>query len=147
LIASPVNEPLTFEVVAFVAAGVGDADVELFDELLEDELDELEEDVELDVADFVAVDVDFFEVAFLVATAEADAVAVGEAVVTAAELDELDPDNEVAAEAPAIVESPLFPNCGGVTDKTAPRPPTVPPAISNTRFMPNLVFLTLEQNQ
>ena len=126
--------------MAFVTAGVGDADVELFDELLEDELELLEEVVELDVADFVAVDVDFFEVAFLVATAEADAVAVGEAVVTAAEFD---PDNEVAAEAPAIVESPLFPNCGGVTDKTAPRPPTVPPAISNTRFMPNLVFLAL----
>ena len=143
MIASPVNEPLTFEVVAFVAAGVGDADVALFDELFDDELEEfelLEEDVELGVADFVAVEVDFFVVAFLVATAEADAVAVGEAVVTAAELDELDPDNEVAAEAPAIVESPLFPNCGGVTDKTAPRPPTVPPAISNTRFMPNLVF-------
>ena len=48
---------------------------------------------------------------------------------------------EVAAEAPAIVAKPLLDNCGGVTDKTAPRPPTVPPAINNARFIPfTLVF-------
>ena len=29
-------------------------------------------------------------------------------------------------------------NCGGVIAKTAPRPPTVPPAISNARFMGQL---------
>ena len=173
-IALPVNDPFTPEAAALVGVGVGATSVAVFEfELLDvaeefelfevDELEELEElevfvllevDVEFEVADFVAVEVDFFAVDFFVATAAADCVAVGEAVVTAAELfeaelDELDPDNEVAAEAPAIVESPLFPNCGGVTDKTAPRPPTVPPAISSTRFMPNLVFLTLtlEQNQ
>jgi len=165
-IALPVNEPLTPEAAALVGVGVGATSVAVFEfELLDvaeefelfevdelevlDEFVLLEDDVEFEVADFVAVDVDFFAVAFFVAAADADCVAVGEAVVTAAELfevAELEPDNEVAAEAPEIA-SPLSPNCGGVTDKTAPRPPTVPPAISNTRFMPNLVFLTLEQNQ
>ena len=160
-IALPVNEPLTPEAAAFVGVGVGATSVAVFEfELLDVaeefelfEVDELgvvellEADVEFEVADFVAVEVLFFAVAFFVATAAADCVAVGEAVITAAELFEvvvLEPDNEVAAEAPEIA-SPLSPNCGGVTDKTAPRPPTVPPAISNTRFMPNLVFLTLEQ--
>jgi hypothetical protein len=28
--------------------------------------------------------------------------------------------------------------CGGVIDKTAPRPPTVPPTINSARFMPEL---------
>ena len=44
---------------------------------------------------------------------------------------------EVAAEAPVNAETLLVPSCGGVTDKTAPRPPTVPPAINNARFMPS----------
>jgi hypothetical protein len=100
-------------------------------------LELLEADVEFVVADFVAVEVVLLVVVlFCVVAAAADCVAAGAEVVTSAEL------FEVAAEAPAI-ESPLSPNCGGVTDKTAPRPPTVPPAISNTRFMPNLVFLAL----
>ena len=43
---------------------------------------------------------------------------------------------EVSAEAPASVEIPDDPNCGGVIESTAPRPPTVPPAINNARFMP-----------
>jgi len=43
---------------------------------------------------------------------------------------------KVAAEAPAIIPRLLLDNCGGVTDKTAPRPPTVPPAINNARFIP-----------
>ena len=43
---------------------------------------------------------------------------------------------EVSAEAPARVEIPLEPNCGGVIESTAPRPPTVPPTINNARFMP-----------
>ena len=30
----------------------------------------------------------------------------------------------------------VVPNCGGVIDRTAPRPPMVPPAISNTLFAP-----------
>ena len=163
-IALPVNEPLTPEAATFVGVGVGVGAtsvavfefellvellevLELFElfELEELEVELLEDDVEFEVADFVAVEVVFFAVAFFVATAAADFVAAGAAVVTAAELSEvaeLEPDNEVAAEAPEIA-SPLSPNCGGVTDKTAPRPPTVPPAISNTRFMPNLVFLAL----
>jgi hypothetical protein len=41
-----------------------------------------------------------------------------------------------------MVVKPLPPNCGGVTDKTAPRPPTVPPAISIARFIPNLVSVS-----
>jgi len=48
---------------------------------------------------------------------------------------------EVAAEAPAIEPIRLDAICGGVTDKTAPRPPTVPPAISSARFMPYLFSL------
>ena len=168
-IALPVNEPLTPEAATFVGVGVGVGAtsvavfefellvellevLELFElfELEELEVELLEDDVEFEVADFVAVEVVFLVVVlFCVVAAAADVVAAGAAVVTAAELfevAELEPDNEVAAEAPEIA-SPLSPKCGGVTDKTAPRPPTVPPAISNTRFMPNLVFLTLEQNQ
>ena len=155
-IALPVNEPLTPEAAALVGVGVGATSVAVFvDELLVllevlelfeveelevfDEFELLEADVEFEVADFVAVEVVFLVVVlFCVVAAAADFVAAGAAVVTAAELfevAELDPDNEVAAEAPEIA-SPLSPNCGGVTDKTAPRPPTVPPAISTTRFMP-----------
>ena len=157
------NEPLTPEAAALVGVGVGATSVAVFEfELLDvaeefelfevdelevlDEFVLLEDDVEFEVADFVAVEVVFLVVVlFCVVAAAADFVAAGAAEVTAAELfevAELFPDNEVAAEAPEIA-SPLSPNCGGVTDKTAPRPPTVPPAISNTRFMPNLVFLTL----
>ena len=45
-------------------------------------------------------------------------------------------ETEVSAEAPDSVEIPVDPNCGGVIESTAPRPPTVPPAINNARFMP-----------
>ena len=36
---------------------------------------------------------------------------------------------------PAILIELLEPNCGGVIASTAPRPPTVPPAINNARFI------------
>ena len=153
---SPVNEPLT----DFVSAGVGEGvgvfvtalfvAVELLDEF---ELLELFEVLDVEVELFEEVDdealaffvalllVAFFAVTFaalelaLALTAGAAAcVAVTAAVAGAT------PPVE-AAEAPAIVAKPLLDNCGGVTDKTAPRPPTVPPAINNARFIPfTLVF-------
>ena len=99
------------------------------------------------VAAVVAVEVVvfFFVVVadcFVVTAAALGVVAAGVLAVVAAELEvfEVVAGREVAAEAPDRVESPLFPNCGGVTDKTAPRPPTVPPAISSARFMPYLFF-------
>ena len=39
------------------------------------------------------------------------------------------------AEPPAMLIELLEPNCGGVIASTAPRPPTVPPAINNARFI------------
>jgi hypothetical protein len=47
------------------------------------------------------------------------------------------PDNEV----PVPSASPLvLPNCGGVIERTAPNPPTVPPAIKKKRFV--IIFLS-----
>ena len=159
---SPVNEPLT----DFVSAGVGEGvgvfvaalfvAVELLDEVFEalELLEVLDDEV---VLFEVVVEVVFdFEVAFLVALLlvaffavtfaapelAALALAAGAAacVAVTAAVDGTTPP-EVAAEAPAIVPKPLLDNCGGVTDKTAPRPPTVPPAINNARFIPfTLVF-------
>jgi hypothetical protein len=37
-------------------------------------------------------------------------------------------------------------SCGGVIAKTAPRPPTVPPAINKMRFMPELSRAYLRSN-
>lgn len=134
MIASPVNEPDT-EALLGVAAGAEVVVLALAD----------------GVAAAVAVEVVVFffvvvaaGVLLLAVTAAAlGAVAAGVLAVVAAELEVFDvvAGREVAAEAPDRVESPLFPNCGGVTDKTAPRPPTVPPAISSARFMPYLFFL------
>jgi len=39
------------------------------------------------------------------------------------------------ADEPAIAKPLVVDNCGGVIAKTAPRPPKVPPAISNPRFI------------
>ena len=157
---SPVNEPLT----DFVSAGVGEGvgvfvtalfvAVELLDEVFEalELLEVLDDEV---VLFEVVVEVVFdFEVAFLVALLVAAFFAVTFAalelvlelalaltagaaacVAVTAAVDGTTPP-EVAAEAPAIVAKPLLDNCGGVTDKTAPRPPTVPPAINNARFIP-----------
>jgi len=109
LIASPVKDPLTELDAAFVAGAAGVADaVALLFVVEEFELVEvlLEVEEELLVAFFVAV-----AVAFLFATGAALCVvavfAAGVLVVTAAESF---PGKEVAAEAPDIVESPLFPN-------------------------------------
>ena len=159
---SPVNEPLT----DFVSAGVGEGvgvfvtalfvAVELLDEefevlelleVLDDEVVLFEVVVEVvfdfEVAFFVALLlVAFFAVTFAALELAALALAAGAAacVAVTAAADGTTPP-EVAAEAPAIVAKPLLDNCGGVTDKTAPRPPTVPPAINNARFMPSLVPL------
>jgi len=137
-----VKLPLTLEEAALVgvAAAVGVVAL-VFEFVVAVELLD-EEAVALEVA--VAF---FFVVALLVAAAFAFGVGevavvtfeVVAAVVAPAEF----PGNEVAAEAPAKVEIAFDPNCGGVTDRTAPRPPTVPPAISNARFMPHLFFFSL----
>ena len=70
-----------------------------------------------------------FAVALVVADFVGVAACVAAAVVTVPSADGVprEPDNELAE----VVEL----NCGGVIAKTAPRPPTVPPAINNARFM------------
>ena len=139
---SPVNDPLT---VDLVSTGVGDA-VAVLDVLFVEELFVAVEVFEL-VLEFVealvffvafllfaffAVELVALVVVLLLALAAGAADCV-EVEVTAVEVVWL---FKVAAEAPAIVPRLLLDNCGGVTDKTAPRPPTVPPAINNARFIP-----------
>ena len=82
------------------------------------------------VAAAVAPDEDFFVAtgfALLVATVVPEAID---------EDDEADALISVPVEPipPAMFKSPEL-NCGGVIAKTAPRPPTVPPAINNARFI------------
>jgi len=118
-----------------VGAGAAAAGVELFededDELLDDELDPVFEGLEVVAVLFlVVVAVCFWVVAALVAVFEE----VSGVATTAVEL--FAAGTEVSAEAPASAEILLDPNCGGVIERTAPRPPTVPPAINNARFMP-----------
>ena len=150
---SPVNDPLTEDLVS---TGVGEADgvfvAALFVavELLE-VLDDVLELFEVAVEEFFDFEVVFFftlVAAFLAVTFAAPelvlelvlelALAAGAAacVVVEAAAVEVVWLFKVAAEAPAIVPRLLLDNCGGVTDKTAPRPPTVPPAINNARFIP-----------
>jgi hypothetical protein len=81
--------------------------------------------------------VDAPDVAFFVATGFAAFVAtvVPEAIEDDDDADALVPvPVELATAPPAIFKSPEL-NCGGVIAKTAPRPPTVPPAINNARFI------------
>jgi hypothetical protein len=82
---------------------------------------------------FVGVDVGF---AFVVATAlvvgALDAVGASTGAGIAA------PTEPLAEEVAEI--------CGGVIARTAPRPPTVPPAINNERFMPLLSLAFLRSN-
>ena len=156
---SPVNEPLT----DFVSAGVGEGvgvfvtalfvAVELLDEVFEalELLEVLDDEVVLfeevfeEVFDFeVAFLVALLLVAFFAVTFAAPelvlelalALAAGAAACVALDAVEVVWLFKVAAEAPAIIPRLLLDNCGGVTDKTAPRPPTVPPAINNARFIP-----------
>jgi len=141
---SPVNDPLT---VDLVSAGVGDA-VAVLVVLFVEELFVAVEVFEL-VLEFVEALV--FFVAFLLfaffavelvalvvvlALVLELALAAGAAACVALDAAEVVWLFKVAAEAPAIVPRLLLDNCGGVTDKTAPRPPTVPPAINNARFIP-----------
>jgi hypothetical protein len=92
------------------------------------------------LAEFVVVLCLVVAVLFLVVVVALLVAAFVGVVVTAAVFDELFAEvfvlAEVSAEAPASVEIPDDPNCGGVIESTAPRPPTVPPAINNARFMP-----------
>jgi hypothetical protein len=46
------------------------------------------------------------------------------------------------AEPPAMFIELVVDNCGGVIANTAPRPPTVPPAISSARFISYPQFIT-----
>jgi hypothetical protein len=74
--------------------------------------------------------------------------------VEAADAEDVEEDDEADAEEPVpvvpIAEPPAMlielvaDNCGGVIANTAPRPPTVPPAISSARFIsyPHFVFRT-----
>jgi len=145
---SPVNDPLT---VDLVSTGVGDA-VAVLDVLFVEELFVAVEVFEL-VLEFVealvffvafllfaffAVELVALVVVLALALVLELALAAGEAdcVVVEADAAEVVWLFKVAAEAPAIVPRLLLDNCGGVTDKTAPRPPTVPPAINNARFIP-----------
>ena len=139
---SPVNDPLTEDFVsAGAAAGVGEFVAALFValELFEEEFELLELLELLGLFEVLFDEVLLFLVAlllvaFLAVTFEEVALALASGVAATGA-------PEVAAEAPAIVPKPLLDNCGGVTDKTAPRPPTVPPAINNARFIPfTLVF-------
>jgi hypothetical protein len=84
------------------------------------------------VAAAVAPDVDF-----LVATGFALFVATvdPEAIEDDDEADGLIPVPVELVTAPPAIFISLELNCGGVIAKTAPRPPTVPPAINNARFI------------
>jgi hypothetical protein len=105
------------------------------------------------VASAVAVAVALAEadvevVAFFVATGFALCVEVVEVVATACEVAEVDEAGatvsvpEPIAAPPAILISLLADSCGGVIANTAPRPPTVPVAISSARFIsfPRFVY-------
>jgi hypothetical protein len=48
-----------------------------------------------------------------------------------------------SAAPPAMFMPPLELSCGGVIAKTAPRPPTVPPAIKSARFISYPHFVNL----
>ena len=135
--------------VDFVSTGVGDA-VAVLEVLFVEELFVV---VELFELVLVFVDALVFFVAFLLfaffavelvalvvvlalALVLELALAAGAAACVALDAAEVVWLFKVAAEAPAIIPRLLLDNCGGVTDKTAPRPPTVPPAINNARFIP-----------
>jgi hypothetical protein len=88
--------------------------------------------VALAVADAVALAV-AWAVAFFVATGFELCVACVEGD-DEADADVLAPVAPID-EPPAMLIELLEPNCGGVIASTAPRPPTVPPAINNARFI------------
>ena len=83
------------------------------------------------------------EVAFFVATGfdVFEGVCGAVCVATAFVDDDKDDDDDEAeafvpsAAPPAMFIPPLELSCGGVIAKTAPSPPTVPPAINNARFI------------
>jgi hypothetical protein len=124
--ASPVKVPLTLLVdgaaVVFVALGVGVGEVDFVV-------------VAAGVADCVAADFVAVEFALLVAADDFAGVAlcVAAGAVVAASVVVF--DTGAAGAAPTESEVSEEPSWGGVMARTAPRPPTVPPAISNARFM------------
>ena len=73
-------------------------------------------------------------------------------LVVAPEVEDVEEDDEADAEEPVpvvpIADPPamlielVVDNCGGVIANTAPRPPTVPPAISSARFISYPQFIT-----
>ena len=144
LFRSPVNDPLT---VDLVSTGVGDA-VAVLDVLFVEELFVVVElfELVLELVEALVFFVAFLLFAFfavelvalvvVLALVLELALAAGAAACVALDAAEVVWLFKVAAEAPAIIPRLLLDNCGGVTDKTAPRPPTVPPAINNARFIP-----------
>ena len=100
--------------------------------------------VELTAAAFVAAElfVELFFVAFAAALFVAAAVADGVTLCVAAGVEA---GAAGVADVPgnAIGDDCVEVNCGGVTAKTAPSPPTVPVAINNARFIsvPSLTYL------
>jgi hypothetical protein len=125
LIGSPVKVPETLLVagaaVVFVADGVGDALCVAAGEVVAAAL-------LLGVALFVATGllVSVTGEALFVATGAADGDSDVVVVVVVAGAISEPRDNVLSEEV----------SCGGVIAKTAPSPPTVPPAINNARFMP-----------
>jgi len=93
------------------------------------------------VADLADVLLLFFVVDFLVATGvgvagEVAGVAVACCVVVLVkELVPAELDVAVERDAPPNFKVPVLPNCGGVIASTAPRPPTVPPAIKKNLLL------------
>jgi hypothetical protein len=81
---------------------------------------------------------DFVAPALFVATGFVDPVAVEDD--DEADAEELVPVIPIA-EPPAMFIELVVDNCGGVIANTAPRPPTVPPAISSARFISYPHFL------
>ena len=94
--------------------------------------------VELTAAAFVAAElfVELFFVAFAAALLVAAAVAVADGV-TLCVAAGVEAGAAGVADVPgnAIGDDCVEVNCGGVTAKTAPSPPTVPVAINNARFI------------
>lgn len=151
----PVNSPVT--PAAFAAAlvgvgvGVGLASVAVvlldvvvaFDDEFEFEFAAVELALLVEVVDFDAAE-DLVVVAF-------EAVALFDVALADGEEDETDEADPVFACAPVVPTalpegraSSVEPNCGGVIANTAPRPPSVPPAMSSVRFIsvPSLPLTT-----
>lgn len=145
----PVNSPFAVD-FAGGAAGLGEVVLAEDPDVEEVEFDDVL-DVPFEVAELVDVcvcellaEVTFLVAACLVAAAFADAeLCVGLAWLDCAALDVVEEEEVDAVDAPAAPPNGLPGDraisvelsWGGVIAKTAPRPPTVPPAIKSARFI------------